>query len=61
MDRAPEVFKRALSARRRFSSLAAILSEKYNTKVTLREMPLRGTIQAEIDGFYYYVELYKEK
>ena len=25
-----------------------------------KRKPLRGTIQVEIDGFYYYVELYKE-
>ena len=31
------------------------------TKSFLRnEKDLRGTIQVEIDGFYYYVELYKE-
>ena len=35
----------------------------YKVKVVFRnekDAPLRGTIQVEIDGFYYYVELYKE-
>ena len=34
----------------------------YQTKVTFRNksgVDLRGTIQVDIDGFYYYVELYK--
>ena len=26
-----------------------------------RQKPLRGSMQIEIDGFYYYIELYKEK
>jgi len=33
----------------------------YNIKTIFRNNPLRGTIQVEIDGFYYYVELYKEQ
>ena len=35
----------------------------YKIKVVFRNekgKDLRGTIQVEIDGFYYYVELYKE-
>ena len=35
----------------------------YKMKVVFRNekgKDLRGTIQVEIDGFYYYVELYKE-
>lgn len=33
----------------------------YNVKVFLRnisDMPLRGQIRVEVDGFYYYVELF---
>lgn len=47
-------------ARQEFMDIAKRLSEKYQTKFFLRTNPLRGTIQVEIDGFYYYVELYKE-
>lgn len=43
-----------------FNYLETLLSDKYTTKVVFRTKPLRGTIQVEIDGFYYYVELYKE-
>ena len=50
----------AKEARRHFLSVVNMLSIAYNTKVTFRTKPLRGTIQVEIDGFYYYVELYKE-
>ncbi len=37
-------------------------TNNYQTKVVFRNeknKPLRGTIQVEIDYFYYYVELYK--
>lgn len=60
-DRTPEVWKKESSARSKFMALAAILSEKYHTKVTFRNRPLRGTIKVEIDSFYYYVELFKMK
>lgn len=43
-----------------FMDIAEQLSQKYPTKVVFRTKPLRGTIQVEIDGFYYYVELYRE-
>ena len=52
-DRTPDVLKKESSARSKFMSLVAILSEKYPTKVTFRNKPLRGTIKVEIDGFYY--------
>ncbi len=32
----------------------------YNTKVFFRSSPMRGQIQVEIDGFFYYVELFKD-
>lgn len=48
-------------ARRHFFGLVNYLTENgYPAKVTFRTRPLRGTIQVEIGGFYYYVELYKE-
>lgn len=33
----------------------------YSVKTFFRSNPLRGRIQVEIDGFYYYVELFKAK
>lgn len=59
-DHTPSVWNTAKEAREDFMDIARLLSEKYNTKITFRRKPLRGTIQVEIDGFYYYVELYKE-
>ena len=50
----------AKEAKRHFLDIVSLLSKAYPTKVFLRTKPLRGTIQVEIDGFYYYVELYKE-
>ncbi len=50
------------AAEEAFFKTAKSLCYVYNTKIIFRNkrnMPLRGTIQAEIDGFYYYVELYK--
>ena len=48
---------------RRFLTIANQLNASgYNTKMNLRnkkDKPARGTIQVEIDGFYYYVELFK--
>ena len=49
-------------ARKAFFEISESLSYMYSTKITFRNKrnkPLRGTIQVEIDGFYYYVELYK--
>ena len=43
-----------------FNYLSKLCSDEYPTKIVFRNNPLRGTIQVEIDGFYYYVELYKE-
>lgn len=48
------------AARMAFLSTSIVLADRYYIKVTYREKPLRGTIQVEIDGFYYYVELYTE-
>lgn len=45
-----------------FESLQRQFQAKhYPVKSYFRSNPLRGTIQVEVDGFYYYVELYKEK
>ena len=49
------------AARAYFLDTAKTLAKNYQTKVVFRTEPLRGTIQVEIDGFYYYVELYKEQ
>ena len=41
-----------------------ILSEKYETEMHLRNenfSDARGTIQVLVDGFFHYVELFKEK
>lgn len=57
----PDVWKTAKAAKKDFLEILNILSAKYPTNVYLRTKPLRGTIKVEIDGFYYYVELYKEK
>lgn len=50
-------------AARHFMGLQYHLNvNNYNTKMVFRnqeDKDLRGTIQVEIDGFYYYVELYK--
>lgn len=53
-------FESAKEARKRFMEIAKNLAVDDMIKVTFRSKPLRGTIQVEIDGFYYYVELYKE-
>ena len=51
------------NAAQHFIGLVNHLStNNYPTKVVLRNernKPLRGTIQVEIDGFFYYIELYK--
>lgn len=51
-------------AKKTFFNTADYLADLYDTKVIFRNekgKPLRGTIKVEIDGFYYYVELFKEK
>lgn len=58
-DHTPDEWNSARDARKVFVGLVEQLSAKYPTKVAFRTKPLRGTIQVEIDGFYYYVELYK--
>lgn len=58
-DHTPDVWQTANEARTDFMDIINILSAKYHTKVVFRNKPLRGTIQVEIDGFFYYVELYK--
>lgn len=48
-------------AREKFLDICKALSAKYPCKMFLRDTgikPLRGQIQVEIDGFFYYVELY---
>lgn len=48
-------------ARLVFKDIVEVLYLKsYPVKVTFHRKQMRGTIQVEIDGFYYYVELYKE-
>lgn len=54
-------WKTEVAAREDFMAIVEMLSRIHHTKVVLRTKHLRGTIQVEIDGFYYYVELYKEK
>lgn len=47
-----------------FHSLCRDLYTHYQTTIFLRDevcRELRGSIRVEIDGFYYYVELFKEK
>ena len=52
------------NALRHFLGLVHFLNEnEYWFKVYLREekgKPLRGQIKVEVDGFYYYIELYQE-
>ena len=48
-------------AKKAFLEMADLLTTRYPTKVFLRSTPLRGRIQVEIDGFYYYVELFIKK
>jgi len=45
-----------------FSLLAQFEARGYNVKTFFRNSsPMRGRIQVEIDGFFYYVELFKTK
>ena len=53
-------FETPNQAKKFFNYLVGLLADEYTTKVVFRNKPLRGTIQVQIDGFYYYVELYKE-
>ena len=53
-------FTSAKQVRKAFFAISAELADRWYIKVSYREKPLRGTIQVEIDGFYYYVELYTE-
>ena len=59
-----EELKTRDDALREFHSLCKTLYTKYQTTIFLRdeeEKDLRGSIRVDIDGFFYYVELYKEK
>ena len=50
-------------AKKSFLFTFEVFSALHPCKIFLRDekgMNLRGTIKVEIDGFYYYVELYKE-
>lgn len=58
-DHTPDVWQTEEEAMIVFGNTVGILRAKYPTKVVFRNKPLRGTIQVEIDGFFYYVELYK--
>lgn len=44
-----------------FSLQSQFEARGYNVKTFFRNSPMRGRIQVEIDGFYYYVELFKSK
>ena len=57
----PSVWKTAEAAQEDFNDIAVLLTRKYHTKIFFRTEPLRGRIQVEIDGFFYYVELYKSE
>lgn len=58
-----ETWKKEQSAKSAFLAMAGQLAERYSVKTYFRNMPgkdLRGTIRVEIDGFYYYVELFRD-
>lgn len=57
----PDVWHTKREAAKAFQDILATLEKKYPTKVFYRNTPLRGRIQVEIDGFYYYVELFIDK
>lgn len=44
-----------------FSLQSQFEARGFNVKTFFRSNPMRGRIQVEIDGFYYYVELFKAK
>jgi hypothetical protein len=51
-------------ALKRFWGTYSRLKKRFQTSITLRNefgSSARGTIKVEIDGFYYYVELYKNE
>jgi hypothetical protein len=52
------VFNDTKRATDEFMSWVIKLSAKHATKVFFRTEPLRGQIRVEVDGFYYYIELF---
>lgn len=44
-----------------FSLQSQFEARGYSVKTFFRSSPMRGQIQVEIDGFFYYVELFKIK
>jgi hypothetical protein len=44
-----------------FSLQSQFEARGYSVKTFFRNNPMRGQIQVEIDGFFYYVELFKCK
>ena len=44
-----------------FSLQSQFEARGFNVKTFFRSSPMRGRLQVEIDGFYYYVELFKSK
>ena len=44
-----------------FSLQSQLEARGFSVKTFFRSSPMRGRIQVEIDGFYYYVELFKSK
>ena len=57
----PDVYEKAKDAKDSFAQIIKILKKKYRMEIFFRKRPLRGRLQVEIDGFYYYVELFKKK
>lgn len=61
------VYDNRLEAMHDFLEFYKTLSKFHDCKIYIRDWSyeddtyIRGTIKAEIDGFFYYVELYKEK
>ena len=52
------VWNREEAAQEDFNDILIALSRRHFVKTFFRNKPLRGQIQVEIDGFYYYVELF---
>lgn len=51
-------------AKKSFLFTYEVLSSMHTCKMFIRDerqKPLRGSMQIEIDGFFYYIELYKEQ
>ena len=44
-----------------FSLQSQFEARGFSVKTFFRNIPMRGRIQVEIDGFFYYVELFKSK